>query len=582
MKKNTYIISDYSETNKKITEDLNLPDSNIIPFEIKDSEENYHNWLHGLFEEKNIEQIIIPISLSTDETINSIGLELGLHIRLNYELSIHKRTIPIIFISFLTIEHILKNNTLDKDTNPQLLLFGKGSYLSTFDTDKINQTLKNSSSLSESEYKNELLPLLSIQRKATSGGHDIANAWGAFKFAQVLKIEKDTFKEYSISNHLKQLYAKYLICKNDLNDEENLLTTRPIHIEDKRILFIDDKANEGWGEIMSKVFASPKTEFTYIDPTPYKTKNGHKSFTNFEGFYMECLAQKEKEWDLILIDLRLNPEKEDDDNRQLSPEDFSGYKLINEFLNTNEGNQIIVFTASNKIWNLNAAIKRGARGFYIKESPDFNYSYYQSIELYNSFKENIKECFNRSHLRSIFSKTKDTKKTAENSENNFIAESNVSIDTAWELIKNDHLDFGYLILFQILEQYAKSNFVDDKISNCSYINETCVIEPLKDSTEERTWKLTFVKDKEYPHFKTQASTQKISQSPTTLFIVSCFLHFILKKDGEFLEKFGTLNKLRNDIAHNKAKNISTKDNLSTKDDLVSILDIIKEIRATYS
>ena len=105
---------------------------------------------------------------------------------------------------------------------------------------------------------------------------------------------------------------------------------------------------------------------------------------------------------MIIIDLRLNPEKEDIDNEMIKPTEFSGYKLIDEFLKKNEGYQIIVSTASNKIWNVNAALKRGATSYYIKESPEFNYSISETKKNYNEFKTNVQNCFERSYLKVIY------------------------------------------------------------------------------------------------------------------------------------------------------------------------------------
>jgi hypothetical protein len=567
-----FLISDFSNKIKRLAESLQIPVTNIISYQTKENESGYHNWLNNEFESKEINKIIIPVSISNDGTINTEGLLLGLHIRLNYELPLEKRLVPIIFASNFTVENLIKKNHFDSDNNPQNLIFTKGVYFSSFDLEDMLKTVETAISCPKMEYHRNVLSKLNINKKDDFGGHDIANAWGCFKVAQVMGIDDKIFQLDSIAKHLKQLYAKYLICKNETFSSEKRIDLNPIKCSGKNILFIDDKADEGWALLMKNLFKGAGGNFIYVDSSKYKADDSHKSFKDFDGFYKECQSHIGKDWDLIIIDLRLNPEKEDIDNEMIVPTAFSGYKLINDFLTKNEGYQIIVSTASNKIWNINAAIKRGASTFYIKESPEFNYSISETNREYENFKNEVQKCFDRGYLREVFNHWVNTKNKQSNANSNFILESNTSLDIAWEQIKSEYLDFGFLTIFQSIESYANTVFNYDRISDTFEVSGNIVIKTINDS--EKEWLLTFVRNNlDGDYFSSVKFVQQSHIKPTALFKISCLAHLIYQKNDAFLKDLGKLNKLRNDIAHGGSKKLATKENL------ISVLNILEEIRS---
>lgn len=567
---NIYLISDFSNKIKRLAESLQLPAQKIISYQYKENESGYHTWLNDEFKAKEIDKIIIPVSISNDDTINTKGLLLGLHIRLNYELSLEKRLIPIIFLSNFTVENLIKVNSFDSDNNPQNLIFTKGVYFSSFDIEDIQKTIISSTPCLKADYYKNVLSKLNINRKEALGGHDIANAWGCFKVAQVVGFDDRIFQLYPIAKHLKQLYAKHLICKNQTFSNEKRIDLNPIKCNGKKILFIDDKADEGWAELIKNLFRGAGDNFKYVDSSKYKADDLHKSFKDFDGFYKECQSHIGKDWDLIIIDLRLNPEKEDIDNELIKPTDFSGYKLIDEFLTKNEGYQIIVLTASNKIWNINAALKKGAYSYFIKESPEFNFPISETKKLLDKFKGDVDWCFQKGYLREVFEHWENAKSKTTNENVDYISLSNTSLDIAWEQIKSDFLNFGFLTIFQSIESYANIIFNYDTISDNYKVENNIVIE--KNSEIDKEWLLTFVNDFNGHYFFSRKSIQPSHREPTTLFKVSCLLHLKLGKDDSFLKAFGKLNKLRNDIAHGGSNNLATKENL------ISVLNILEEIR----
>jgi len=453
-----YILSDFKPFIKGIIEKLKIKENNILSLQTFESENQIHDWTTQLFNENDIEKLIIPVSIPSDSPINTEGLKIVMHIRLNYELSINQRLIPIILLSDFNAEVILRKNNFDSDNNPQNLLFTKGVYLSTFDTEDIKNTTEVAEPCLPKDYYTQVLNKLKILQKASTGKHSITNAWGCFKLAQVAGLREEIFSHNAISFYLKTLYAKYLVCYNDTFKQDVFIDLKPIKCGKKKILFIDDQADEGWAVLMKSIFKSAGSDFVSIDSAKYKNKET-KLFHDFDGFYSECQSHIGKVWDLIIIDLRLNPEQEDVDNEMISPTEFSGYKLIDEFLKKNEGYQIIISTASNKIWNINTALERGVSSYYVKESPEFNYSIGETKKHYKDFKSNVQKCFDKSYLRNIYEDIQHlTEKLDElnpNYSSSFLEQIKKQLKLAYSLLydanSNEKFAYSFVSLYLVIE-----------------------------------------------------------------------------------------------------------------------------------
>ena len=153
----------------------------------------------------------------------------------------------------------------------------------------------------------------------------------------------------------------------------------------------------------------------------------------------------------------MNPDKEDFDSDIINPTGFSGYNLIDEFLNENEGYQILVSTASNKIWNVDAALKRGAKGYYIKESPEFNYPISETKKRFDKFKTDVDNCFENAYLQDVYSSINEIKKQLPTDD--FGAVIGKQLELAFYLIskaeKEDQYAFAFISLYMVIELINK-------------------------------------------------------------------------------------------------------------------------------
>lgn len=383
---NIYIISDYSAWINQLVNDLKIEDDNVIGYQEHIEDWQTDSWIIDSIP-KSIDCILIPVELG-ENMYNSVhGLKIGMHIRL-MQSSI--KYIPIIFISNREewqIRQLLRDN-LDK--NHLDYIFGtKAVDLLKPNVDEIKAVIENIQPLSEEDYLPHFYNHIHITALEEDGGkHSISNIWGALRLNEVLNL--NAIKNKDLTRRTKELYFKYLNALHNDNTQayEDL---SPLQCEGKRILLIDDEADKGWEEVLKVIFKG--SDFHTIN---FESKLFNESYDETLRFV------KNEEWGLILLDLRLDPKSEDLPNQVLKTEEYSGAKLLKEIKDNNEGTQVIMLTASNKAWNMKKLLELGADGYYIKESPEFNFSTSLTNENYENLKKEVERCFEKKFLKELY------------------------------------------------------------------------------------------------------------------------------------------------------------------------------------
>lgn len=504
----------------------------------KDSE--IHNWLIPKI--NDINKIIIPVRLGLDDT-DYKGLRIGLHLRLTPELK-DKRYIPIIFISEESKEEILQNQISHNEELTALLLFTDAVY--TVDIFSLQDKIDFFSLKINNEIlKKDVLPNLII-RNERDLGHQLANEWGAFRLAKFAGINLNLALP-------KSLFFKFKYAQTEIDIIP--IEKKQIGLLDKnsRILLIDDNAKKGWNKILYRIISDrilaigKKNDFNIIDT--------YEEATEIANFSI---------YDLIFLDLRMKLE-EDKPNFDKPIEEYSGAKLLEKIKSDNQGIQVIVFTASNKAWNMKKLLELGADGYYIKESPEYQFSEKFSEENYKNLLKSIEKCIERNYLKGIWHTINEIKKNNNKLYPDFNTESDTMLDLSWELLKNERNDFAFLTLFQVIELYAKYEYqIDGNIEKLRSINKTMF------DKMTGQWELTFDETKGY--FLKATNPNGGNHSRDAFFKISAILAYILNKGESFLKKFGKLNKIRNDIAHEGAKKFTSIE------DIKELLAIITEFR----
>jgi CheY-like chemotaxis protein len=470
-----YIIDD------KLNIDIQQLTYQKIEYSKKKEASAFDKYVINLFEiHPSIQKLIIPVNLGETSNKKLNGLTLGLHIRLNNHIG-SKKLIPLIFVGDEDLEELLLLTTNNLN-NPVYLLATKGCVYCN-KLSNLDDFVQNENGVEMYE-KDVLNHLKLIQPEENGGKHSLANIWGALRLDEVLNLK--AIKDESLKNRTKELYFKYLRAFHENNQNTNETEMDPftyegkdkegkmvikqssipctyekkdetdnIVIKQRKILYIDDEADKGWNDVLKAIFKD--AYFQHID---FKNKT-------FEEAEKEATKRATKEdWDLILLDLRLNPSDEDTGDKLIKTEDYSGAKILKAIKDHNAGIQVIMLTASNKAWNMKKLLDLGADGYYIKESPEFNFSPAFTIESYEDFKKQVQGCFERGFLREIFVKTRNLKGKLESTKSKppesfktFIQDSRLKLDHTFYLLtlKNTQrtMEFALFNYFQILEDYAK-------------------------------------------------------------------------------------------------------------------------------
>ena len=503
----------------------------------------------------NVDAIIIDVdSTKTPDACLSYALAIRLSLHEKKEAALA----PIIFMSSLTPD-IFKNSPYST------LLQTKGI---SFETPLYTPTaVELIEPLTAKDYRPFFLDLIKVKPNSTEGLHSIANQWGADVLSRiVLGTETDNAL---IKQARQSLYFKYVLALTlsedailslsigeSTSEETERLTT--INATGKKILLIDDEADKGWSDVLKQM----------LNGSSFKTIK--EQAADFSSLSEEAQNEiKYGNYDLIFLDLRMNGAQEEG---KVRPEDFSGMKILKSIKELNKGTQVIMFTASNKAWNMKALTDAGADGYYIKESPEYAFPFKYSISNTKSFCNNIKKCLERSYLKDIASKVKAYNKELSNSNYDvkFINQVSVQLDVAYTLISTaitqQQFAFAYISLEQILEIISEELIVLD---NYQYV--------IDETQEEcKDWILfsgkcrsrTNYNCKDYPQWK------KI-----------CSLYYQLwnGKDSTFGEEIHFLIEKRNAFMHNDKEKLEKADinnkemDIYSKDGFIRLFKMISQI-----
>jgi CheY-like chemotaxis protein len=503
------------------------------------NEVEIHNWVIELFRTNEIEKVVIEIG---ENALRS--LQIGYHIRLSIEDIKRNALVPILYVSKLSLNSVM----LQAEEYVQIIAT-KGIYFSEFDLKSIKTEIEFLKGLNESEYFNKFLKFIHIQPDETVGRHSLANIWGAHS----MDIASNAYSLPSDSDFKKSLYFKYISAFNSLEKLKSSDTTTIdqnkddidiIEAKNKRILFIDDEADKGWETVLRKVFKTNKPDdFVVIKE---KVKD-YKSFTESSKKIIET-----EKFDLYLVDLRLNGLDEDDN---IDTEAFSGMKVLNKIKTINGGNQLIIFTASNKSWNLKSLLDAGADGYYLKESPEYNFSKHFSKQNYCKFKLEAYSCFQMAFLRDVY--TSLTKIEANFKvifpndvllENEIISYLNISFNLLKETKQNPkYFNYAYIQLFLLIELFISNDSIFKEGDNAYVILENCEVLVQQRFTDKIEHAIKFISGK-YELGKTTVQlkyTNEKSNRLDTNFKVSALLIFRYGHQNSSVKKWTNIYQNRN-------------------------------------
>jgi CheY-like chemotaxis protein len=539
------------------------------------NEAEIHHWVVQLFKDNRIDKILIEISSNP-----LLSIQIGYHIRLSIEDLRENVLIPILFVSLPSLNEVILNTGLYSH-----LLATKGVYFSEFDLESIEREIPHLVSLHENEYLSKFLKIINIQPDETIGRHSLANIWGAF----AMDIASNANALPKDAKFKKELYFKYITAFNNIYKLKPALIKvlgqvtiggpNKIEVQGKKILLIDDEADKGWEVVLRKVFKTSNPEdFVVI-------KEKVKDFDSLSE--ANKLIIEKDNFDVYLIDLRLNGLDEDDN---LKTEAFSGMKILQKIKSLNKGNQVIIFTASNKSWNLKSLLDAGADGYYLKESPEYNFSKDFSIQNYNKFKYDVKECINMSYLRIVdteLNKIRGNIKAV--FPDNDVTENEVDsyLNIFFELLKetkkdSKYFNYAYIQLFLLIELFITQESIFKDGDNAYVICENSEVLVQKRNAIKVEQAIMFnINNGKYELNRTEYQLKSDIDRPKRLdtnFKVSALLMFRYGHTNSSVKKWTEICGHRNTkIAHYKKDSTSTI-NIDNILDLINFVEYITNLK----
>ena len=305
------------------------------------------NYLTNL-NNKEISSITLPVNLSQN-FLELSGIRVGHHIRLTKELKYRK--VPLIFYGSLELETLAKISPLSS------ILFTPNVYYVNISRYSFEDIVKyiNAISLSLNDFDfNKYLDFVRIEPPANyQSHHSVDNEIALIEWSKYLRCDNQIVE---VKENLKNgLYFKY---HSVLNPVESPETGTQFEITEKgNILLIDDECEKGWKDFYNYFFHysgqiwldTLSIDFKSLSQTEIiqEAKNKIETFKP----------------DVILLDLRLCDIDFED---ELPSNKLTGIQILDIVKNINKGIQVIITTASNKVWNFEAAKKYGANGYIIK------------------------------------------------------------------------------------------------------------------------------------------------------------------------------------------------------------------------
>jgi CheY-like chemotaxis protein len=223
---------------------------------------------------------------------------------------------------------------------------------------------KPASQFTKDELPKEIAKLKIDPPKDFHDNHSIANEWAIHQWAKMIECEETEALEKVFKNVNSNLYFKYLRTIFPLS-ETGIITPKELEIKydgNPKILLIDDEAEKGWNEILACLL----TDLNNL----YSDSLG-EDFRNLSGEEIINRSIKkiiDDDIDVVLLDFRLNSQ----DHEITNPEQITSVKLLKKIKEINPGIQVINFSVTNKIWNLQQLQQEGADGFVFKGSPENN------------------------------------------------------------------------------------------------------------------------------------------------------------------------------------------------------------------
>lgn len=480
--------------------------------------------------------VFVKVSLSQNY-LEYLGIRLAYHIRLTKSLGEKVNKIPIVFICEESIQFLGRTYA-----EPSILIT-EGVYFIKESKSEFDAIINTPSVRGLKEMESFVNSILINPPANYLSHHSITNEWSAIRWSEVLGISADSELRKIKKNIDGLLYYKYLRYKYPISKNQKYSTFK---IEGTgKVLYIDDENEKGWDVVMHELIS--KNNDITLETFKYDFKDKTQ-----EKIVKECKKKVETfDPDLVVLDLRLS---DSDFENSTNASDFTGYKVLEEIKKINEGIQIIMITASNKVWNHSELIAAGSDGYIIKESPELSVDHDYSHSALQNIADSVSVGLEMSFLKKLFeiiSLIKSVITTDNTLWADFKLRLENNLDIASQLLKNTKLskknfNWAYLQLFHIIEDFSNyKSVIEYSYGQCIIhtMDGNKIIAALDTNNRRRKTAIKFIGGKyhlgEEPNYTRELDTN---------FRVSAILILLLGNKNSSVKEWTSLYTKRNQIA----------------------------------
>jgi CheY-like chemotaxis protein len=390
------------------------------------------------------------------------GLRLATHIRCTPTINQSKR---IFIYGFVGLDYLIENEYFNilKTKNIQLVSYSKKAFEIAANLDFENLKPEE---LSKEIKKIKLDPPLNY-----ADSHSIANECAIHQWAKTIGCNENEELTRVFRNVQYNLYFKYLRTIYPISNQD-IISSTLLNINFKgnpKVLLIDDEAEKGWYEIFAFLLGDlNKISTDYLG-------DDFKHLTSDEIVEKSINYIFDEDIDIVILDFRLSPS----DFENKNPEEITSIKLLKKIKNRNPGIQVIIFSATNKILNLQTIQEAQADGFIFKNASVSSFEPYSISNDVANFISIFNKCSDKIFLKDFYFKLdelktsliprKNVKKSNHPLPKDFVDETLKWLELSCEVLKREYsqsmITASFIFLFSVLENLSNRLInVDDPIS----------------------------------------------------------------------------------------------------------------------
>lgn len=449
-------LSDYFFFRSKL--DVNPINENHSTIFNKDSEFGLHEKIINGLSNVVYKGIFVPLCFGNSLS-DFNGLRLATEIRCTNTIN---QCTPIYIYSFVGINYLLQNEYFNilKTTSVEMVNYTKKAFQFV--------TSARLTALNPYELPEEIKKLELQSPKNYLDNHSIENEWAIHQWAKTIGCDETEELKIVFKNVQHNLYFKYLRTIYPISKQDVISATKlkVDYVGKPKVLLIDDEAEKGWNEILAFLLSDLNNIYTDYLGVDFKSLSSDEIIEkSIEKIFTDDI-------DVVILDFRLNPS----DFEKIKSNETTSIKILKKIKKRNPSIQVIVFSATNKVWNLQALQEAEVDSFIFKDSSENIHLTIENLILKLTI--SIKKS---SWLKPIWNKTITAIDHLENQRKKHILDKNftggissflqLGFDSLINCNRRFPFDSAFIYYFLILEAISKQMIDEDTPHKTNYINK---------------------------------------------------------------------------------------------------------------